>query len=298
MFVLGWNDGHTLTGAGTGAVGLIKETDRNRRIGSKVKSILMAEYENIKIINCTIDKSSNDMADAVKIANNNKCDLFISNHVNAGGGVGFESFYSRYSTAENIRRGKIIHDTLCKTKSCLKNRRYMDDYSYKGYDLYVLRNTKMDALLCEIGFVDNANCVKAINDDEVARAYVDGIASAYGLKKKSIDPTSCGFKVGDLVKVTGKKWVTGQVIPTWVKSNQYKIKEISGSKLLLDSVNSWVYNIDVVKVGESNGVYHTVVNGDTLWAISKKYGVNVDQIKKLNNLTSNIINVGKKLKIK
>lgn len=301
MFIIGWNDGHTLTGLGTGAVGIIKETDRNRRIGTKARTILSSEYEGVKVVNCTIDKSSTDMADAVKIANDNNCNVFISNHVNAGGGYGFEGFYSRYTKTETINRGKIIYDKLCNTKSCLMARRYCSDYSYKEYDLYVLKNTKMDAFLFEIGFVDNQKCVNAINDDEVARAYAEGIASAYGLKKKSNtnpSPTPSGsYAVGDVVQVIGSTWATGQTIPTWVKSNQYKIKQINGSKLLLDSVNSWINSNDVKKVNDG-GSYYTVVSGDTLWGISQKYGVTVDSIKKLNNLPSNVIKVGQVLKIK
>ena len=193
-FKIGWNDGHTLSGTGTGAVGIIKETDRNRRIGALAKKYLL-EYENVEIVNCTIDKSENDMYEAVTRANNAGADLFVSNHVNAGGGVGFETFYSRYSTQDNINKAKIIHRYLVTTKSCLMDRRCTDDYSYLGYDLYVLKNTKMDAILCEIGFVDNQACVNAVNDDEVARAYTAGIAAAYGLKKKTTINSSELYRV-------------------------------------------------------------------------------------------------------
>lgn len=44
--------------------------------------------------------------------------------------------------------------------------------------------------------------------------------------------------------------------------------------------------------------YHTVSSGETLFAISKKYGVTIDQLKKWNNIGSqNIISVGQKLVI-
>ncbi len=45
---------------------------------------------------------------------------------------------------------------------------------------------------------------------------------------------------------------------------------------------------------------HTVVKGDTLWEIAKKYlgnGSRYPEIKKLNGLTSNVIYSGWKLKI-
>ena len=42
---------------------------------------------------------------------------------------------------------------------------------------------------------------------------------------------------------------------------------------------------------------YTVKSGDSLWSIAKKYNVTVDHIKRLNNLKSNDIKVGQKLKL-
>lgn len=44
-------------------------------------------------------------------------------------------------------------------------------------------------------------------------------------------------------------------------------------------------------------IIYTVVPGDTLYAIARKYNTSVDAIKSLNNLSSNIINIGQTLKI-
>lgn len=41
--------------------------------------------------------------------------------------------------------------------------------------------------------------------------------------------------------------------------------------------------------------YYTVVKGDTLYRISRTYGVTVEQLKKWNNLTDNIIGIGQRL---
>ena len=46
----------------------------------------------------------------------------------------------------------------------------------------------------------------------------------------------------------------------------------------------------------SNTTY-TVKSGDSLWSIAKKYNVSVDYIKKKNNLKSNELKVGQKLKL-
>jgi LysM repeat protein len=42
---------------------------------------------------------------------------------------------------------------------------------------------------------------------------------------------------------------------------------------------------------------HTVVSGDSLWKIGKKYGVTIDSIKKANNMTKDTVVLGSKLKI-
>lgn len=45
-------------------------------------------------------------------------------------------------------------------------------------------------------------------------------------------------------------------------------------------------------------VYHTVVGGETLYGISRRYNITVDQLKSLNGLTTNTIQAGMKLRVK
>ncbi|MCL2131549.1 MAG: peptidoglycan DD-metalloendopeptidase family protein [Lentimicrobiaceae bacterium] len=45
--------------------------------------------------------------------------------------------------------------------------------------------------------------------------------------------------------------------------------------------------------------YHTVKKGDTLYSISKRYNISIEEICKLNNIfENNVLNIGQKLKIK
>ena len=48
---------------------------------------------------------------------------------------------------------------------------------------------------------------------------------------------------------------------------------------------------------DNNTNVYTVVKGDTLYSIARKFNTSVDEIKKLNNLSSNTISVGQKLLI-
>ena len=48
--------------------------------------------------------------------------------------------------------------------------------------------------------------------------------------------------------------------------------------------------------GEETG-YYTVKKGDSLWSIATKYGLTVNELKELNNLSSNLLSVGQTLKV-
>ena len=50
--------------------------------------------------------------------------------------------------------------------------------------------------------------------------------------------------------------------------------------------------------GTEEPTYHTVARGESLWTISRKYDVRMDEIKALNRLSSDEINVGQRLRIR
>ena len=47
-----------------------------------------------------------------------------------------------------------------------------------------------------------------------------------------------------------------------------------------------------------NENYYIVQSGDSLWSISKKFGISVDKLKDINNLSGNLLSIGQKLLIK
>lgn len=48
-------------------------------------------------------------------------------------------------------------------------------------------------------------------------------------------------------------------------------------------------------IAPSGSNYYTVKSGDSLWSISKKFGITVDELKQANNLTSNLLSIGQNL---
>ncbi len=50
-------------------------------------------------------------------------------------------------------------------------------------------------------------------------------------------------------------------------------------------------------ITETNFEVYTVVPGDTLYSIANRYGITVNELKRINNLSSNLLSIGQKLQI-
>lgn len=139
------------------------------------------------------------------------------------------------------------------------------------------------------------------------------VTAALGSSTKPTEPakpTVSAIKIGDLVKITGTKYYGGQTIPGWVKAKNWIVHSVSGNRVVInkseDGKNAIMSPVKVsdlalvtAKPAETYRV-HTVVHGDTLWAIAQKYlgkGARYTEIVKLNGLKSNVIYSGMKLKI-
>ena len=78
-------------------------------------------------------------------------------------------------------------------------------------------------------------------------------------------------------------------------ANNLKSDVLSVGQKLLIPVSD--INVEEVPKEPTSGVNYIVVSGDNLYSIANKYGVSVDDIKKENNLSSNILKIGQVLKI-
>jgi len=64
-----------------------------------------------------------------------------------------------------------------------------------------------------------------------------------------------------------------------------------------DVYNRFLTSVDLSKALSDDKITHNVSRGETLWAISKKYNVTVQDIKNWNNLYSNSLSIGQNLQI-
>lgn len=100
----------------------------------------------------------------------------------------------------------------------------------------------------------------------------------------------------------------GETLYAISRRYQSSVEEISRANNLTGNAVSIGQEIAIPWAGGSNasnsgasavsGIVHTVEAGQTLYAISRQYDVSVDEIKKLNNLTSNELSTGQKLAIR
>jgi len=76
------------------------------------------------------------------------------------------------------------------------------------------------------------------------------------------------------------------------------IAENLGYQVTLDSTtNTVMVNSNTSQTQTGNAGVYTVVAGDTLWSIAQRYQTTVDNLKKINNLTSDTIYPGQKLNL-
>lgn len=181
--IIGVDKGHTVQNGGVcGACGLLKESVENRPVGDKVIQKLRILGHTVIDCSCNYAKDRDEqLAAIVKKANAQKLDLFLSLHLNSGGGTGAEVFTTNTSGAK--QEAKKLIDTYC-SRTGFKNR------GHKYAEFYVLRHTVAPAMLIELAFVDAESDFKKWNDlgsELIANAIVEGITGQVVKEKPTED---------------------------------------------------------------------------------------------------------------
>lgn len=200
MFKLVLDPGHGLKTAGKRCLKSIdaKETREwvlNDRICDKIQSYLKA-YEGYSLLRVDDTTGKKDIALATRVTNANKfgADFYLSIHHNAGikGGKGGGVVAITYTKVNETTKSwqSELYNAIIKATGLKGNRATPLAKS----DLYVLRKTKMPAVLIECGFMDSTVDTPIILTDsfadKVAKACVDVIVKKGGLKKKVTQPTA------------------------------------------------------------------------------------------------------------
>lgn len=157
-------------------------------IAKRVQAVLGSYQVDVKLTReSDVDVS---LAGRVALANNLKADYFLSIHVNAGGGTGFESYAWTGASKQSEALRRAVHAQV----SAFYRSVGFPDRGEKNANFYVLKNTKMPAALLENLFVDNkvdaARLADASFREEIAKAIAAGLVSALQLPTSAWDPAA------------------------------------------------------------------------------------------------------------
>lgn len=186
MAIIVEDPGHNSYGADTGAAGNgLREQDITLAICRELRPLL--QYNGFTVVMTRDGDLVNGLSTGytlnqslqarVDIAEKAKADLFVSVHVNAGGGTGQEVLiYGAGGKAEQA--AKKVYDQI-NAISGWPNR------GVKVQNVMVLRETSMPAILTENGFIDSASDSAKLKDPTfihaLAVAHAKGICDYFGI---------------------------------------------------------------------------------------------------------------------
>lgn len=175
-------------------------------------------------------------------------------------------------------------------KRRIYQRRLPEDPNKDYY--YIIRETDpMQSLLVEYGFIDNTADQQKLQNN--LTDYVEGVVKAiadYGGYNYTPPGISSGNNTYTVVK--------GDTLSKIANLFNTTVQELKS----LNNLTSDIIQIGQVlqiptKITTPTYKTYTVVKGDTLYGIANKYSISVDELKSLNNLTSNTLYIGQQLKV-
>ena len=267
--------------------------------------------------------------------------ILISNHVNSGGGEGAEVIYAlrnRDTLAKNILNN--IGATGQETRKYYQ-RRLPSDTSKDYY--FIHRNTgNLEPLIVEYGFIDNTKDVEFLkeNYEELAEAVISAVANYIGVPytppedlitntyvvqkgdtlysianklgttvselKKENNLTSNTLQIGEVLRVPTKEIYEeeeniyivkkGDTLYSIAMANNTTVDELKKANNLTSNILSTGQLLKIPSALLPESTY-IVKKGDSLYSIANKYNTTVDELKRINNLTSNILSIGQILKL-
>lgn len=216
--------------------------------------------------------------------------ILISNHVNSGGGEGAEVIYALRN--RDILARRILENIGAAGQETRKyyQRRLPSDTSKDYY--FIHRNTgNLEPLIVEYGFIDNTKDVEFLKENykELAEAVISAVANYIGVPytpPEGITTNTYVVQKGDSLYSIANK--LGTTVSELKKENNLTTNTLQIGEVL---------RIPTKEIYEGEENVYIVQKGDTLYSIAAANNTTVDELKKANNLTSNILSTGQLLKI-
>ena len=213
--------------------------------------------------------------------------IVISNHINAGGGDGAEVIYA---LRNSNRFANLIGSELEKSGQNLRKvyqRRLPSNPSRDYY--FIHRNTgNTEPVIVEYGFLDSSK-------DDVNQLKRNYRNLAEGVVRAVLEYT--GYE--EVPNTESDLYVVRRGDSLWSISKKYGISvdELKSLNNLSSNLLSVGQTLRVKGVPETNNEIYVVKSGDTLYGIASRYGINVDDLRRYNNLSGNVLSIGQQLYI-
>lgn len=151
----------------------------NDRVGDSLEQALKSAGHTVLRVDDTDGSTDISLADRVKRANNWGADAYVSVHhnagVNGGSGGGTVVYVAKSCSSKSVQMQNAVYKHAiadCKLKGNRSDGTLASNF-------YVIKNTKMPAILIECGFMDSATDIKYILDSSWSKKM--GIAIAKGV---------------------------------------------------------------------------------------------------------------------
>lgn len=193
-----WDKGHGGNDPGAVANGL-QEKQLTHKIVEYAMAYLEANYTGFEQRVTRTGDQTLTLSQRADMANAWGADVFVSVHINAGKGTGFESYvYNGSVSSQTIALQNVLHGEILAAMRQFGN---ITDRGKKRANYAVLRETKMPAVLTENLFIDS-NDAKLLKNEAflkaVGEAHARGIAKFLGFPQKAkTAPSQPQQKVSD-----------------------------------------------------------------------------------------------------
>ena len=214
--------------------------------------------------------------------------IVVSNHINAGGGDGAEIIYALRNNDTFARKIATEFENAGQNVRKYYQRRLPSNPAKDYY--YIMRDTpNNETVIVEYGFADSTgDDISQLknNWEKLAEAVTKAIVEYAGGKYVApIDSNYYTVKSGDSLWSISRKF--------GITVDELKNANNLSSNLLSIGQNLIIPGKDLDDIGEE----YVVKKGDTLYSIARKYNTSVDNLKSINNITTDSLAIGQIIKL-
>ena len=276
--VINIHAGHNPDGkTACGAVGMILESTEARKVKDRLYSLL--KERGCEVYDCTVEDGTSQLDVLQKIVqkcNAHTVDLDVSIHFNSG----------RYDTIGDCVSGGVEVYTFSNESKALPAAKHVTEKiaeagfrnrGTKVADFYVLRKTKVPAMLVECCFVDDADDIQLYQADRMAQAIADGmiVEQTKTTQEESNDAQGLSSKQEEVAQEQVEQALKQPVTPVSQPPYYVKIRaltlNIRASNSVTAKIKGVVRNQEVYTIVETKGTWGRLKSGAGWISISTKY---------------------------